>query len=275
MHTAAACEMLHLALLIHDDIIDRDLVRRGRPTAAASLSGTDSGLTHDGLSLALVAGDLALSSAVAIVGEAPVADHEARALTALLVHALEESAEGEALDIAYSARDESLTRKQVALAASLKTAAYSFELPLSAGAILAGAAEETIAEIRVLSRDLGLLYQMTDDHVGVFGTESSTGKSSSSDLREGRLTLLLVEALATQEGPALRELLSREPLTSQDIAQARDIIAACGAEQGHRDAIAEQAETCRERLSHSTLPARLTERLGAFAHTISRRGDTA
>jgi geranylgeranyl diphosphate synthase type II len=72
----------------------------------------------------------------------------------------------------------------------LKTATYSFEAPLRAGAVLAGAAEEAVDAVGRVGSLVGTAYQVIDDVLGTFGDERQTGKPVTSDLREGKLTVL-------------------------------------------------------------------------------------
>ena len=83
-----------------------------------------------------------------------------------------------------------------------KTSAYSFSLPLQAGALLAGADEGTVARLGEAGRMLGVAFQLVDDLIGVFGDPRRTGKSATSDLRTRKQTPLLVHATdAPPRGP--------------------------------------------------------------------------
>src|SRR5690606_24160006 len=78
-----------------------------------------------------------------------------------------------------------------------KTAHYSLELPLRAAAVLADAGLEIEERLGAVGRSLGILFQMQDDLLGVFGDPDRTGKSASGDLREGKQTLLVAFARDT------------------------------------------------------------------------------
>ncbi len=234
---AAAVEVLHTAMLVHDDLLDHDEVRRGRPNVAgatrARLSGQgldDRAVADQVLAAGLLAGDLAIAAAFSLVVSAP-ADREALLrVVGLLAEGIETTVVGELLDVRASL---STPRDVDALAvAELKTAAYSGSLPLVVGAILAGADEEHVAQLSAVGSALGVAFQLTDDDLGVFGDPAVTGKSVVSDLREGKRTELLrrAYAMADEAGCAVLDAhVGRADLDEAGAAQVRDVMVASGA----------------------------------------------
>ncbi len=189
----AAFELLHTALIIHDDVVDRDFVRRGRPNvsgqylAQALAQGfSRSEAEHRAMSVAVVAGDLALFNAYRLIDRTSVPSHTRSRLMAILDDAIFCSAAGEFLDIEYSFPNGGVPVEDVVEMERLKTAVYSFEDPLKAAAVLAGADEGAIAGLGEIGCSMGVAYQIVDDILGVFGDESGTGKSNLGDLREGK-----------------------------------------------------------------------------------------
>ncbi|WP_062467454.1 polyprenyl synthetase family protein [Demequina maris] len=193
---AAAMEMLHTAMLVHDDILDGDEVRRGRPNVAGTrrreLAG--SRLTPDQveshvLSAALLGGDLALASSYDLVSRAKLPAHHRIACLDLVTRAIRTTIAGELLDMYGDmvAPEEANSL----LVAELKTATYSCIVPLLAGAQLAGADPTMVGHLEKLGASLGLSFQLVDDDLGVFGDPEVTGKSVLSDLRSGKRTELL------------------------------------------------------------------------------------
>lgn len=146
--------LLHTALIVHDDVIDRDFVRRGGPNVSGSYrdEATTAGLSipiaeHRGTSVAVIAGDLALTGAHRLV-EGVGADDGVRArLLTLLDEAVFASAAGELADVDFSLMPGMPSVDEVLEMERLKTAVYSFEAPLQAGAILAGADDEVVAAL--------------------------------------------------------------------------------------------------------------------------------
>ena len=195
---AAAWEMLHISMLMHDDIIDRDYLRHGQANVAGHYLGVYAELTdetqrlHYAHSAALMAGDLVLSSAHRLVDNSQLDDSYCRAIKALIYNATFEVIGGELLDTEVAIIDSTI---DLLLIAELKTASYSLIGPILSGATLAGSDAAQLDLLRRLGRCLGVGFQLVDDILGVFGDESQTGKSTDSDLAEGKHTVVIVEAL--------------------------------------------------------------------------------
>ncbi len=203
---AAAYEMLHAALLVHDDVIDRDFVRRGSATlgaiyrdAAAAQGHASEVSDHAGYSAAIIAGDLLLTASLRLAASATVGHAQSGAILATVHEAIFASAAGELDDLLFSLGRVSPGLGDVLNMERLKTAVYSFEMPLRAGALLAGAGQESADALASVGRDIGVAYQVVDDVLGTFGQESVTGKSVESDLREGKSTILTTFAQGSGE----------------------------------------------------------------------------
>lgn len=105
--------------------------------------------------------------------------------------AIQHAAAGELDDVLFSAHLKSADLDDVLGMHRLKTAAYSFEAPLVTGAILAGAPDDVIEQLARFANLLGSCYQIVDDVLGTFGDAHTTGKPNDSDLREGKMTVLI------------------------------------------------------------------------------------
>ncbi|MGW8065242.1 polyprenyl synthetase family protein [Streptomyces ziwulingensis] len=199
LRTGAALELLQACALVHDDVMDGSLRRRGAPALHVELARTHwaAGMHGPaetfGTSAAVLAGDLALVWADDLLTETafgtphgPRLHGEWRAMRAEMVA-------GQYLDLhAQAARssgvDEALT------IATLKSALYTVARPLALGAILAGADEHTVDALRAAGRCAGLAFQLRDDLLGAFGNPALTGKPADDDLRSRKLTYLLAVA---------------------------------------------------------------------------------
>lgn len=235
-HVGAAFELLHTALIVHDDVIDHDFVRRGVPNISGTyrelaLAGGQSERVaeHSGISAAVIAGDLALFNAYRLIDASGVADPMRTRLIEVMDDALFASAAGELIDVNFAINAEVPDVDDILEMERLKTAVYSFEGPLQAGAILAGASEEVIATLGEFGREIGIAYQIVDDLLGVFGVEAETGKTTIGDLREGKRTVLIAYATRTEEWPKIAHLIGSEHLTEDDAAQVRAALTASGA----------------------------------------------
>lgn len=199
----AAFELLHVGFLVHDDLIDHDTMRRGEPNLAARMAsaarvgGADEGGAQElAEGAAVLAGDLAISLAHRLVAtvDAPPAVHGR--LQQLLWDTVFVSVAGELGDVAAALGLQDVSLTDALRIAAEKTALYSFQAPLRAGAILADAPPALREEVEAVGLSLGKAFQLVDDLLGVFAPEAVTGKSALSDLREGKATTLVLHARA-------------------------------------------------------------------------------
>ncbi len=213
VHTvAAAFELLHTAFIVHDDVIDHDIVRRGAPNVVGALRAhaAQAGATQEGAALvgdaaAILAGDLLLHEAQRLIALAPLDDDRRRALLDILDEAVLVSAAGELADVVHSVVADEPDADAILAATHDKTAVYSFSAPLRAGAVLAGAQETSVAALARVGSRLGLAYQLVDDLIGAFGTASEAGRESGADLREAKQTALIALARHSSTWPDVRE----------------------------------------------------------------------
>ncbi|WP_307844002.1 polyprenyl synthetase family protein [Sanguibacter suaedae] len=231
----AAVELLHAAFVLHDDVIDHDDTRRGRPTvngrftdsalAAGSAVGRADAL---GAAAGILAGDLALGAAVRLVATSDAAPHARQTLLDLVDHALFATAAGELADVRYSLGETPVDLAAVITMEALKTAVYSFELPLQAGAVLAGAGPHVLEHLGRFGRKVGIAFQLLDDVQGVFGASADTGKSVLTDLREGKHTPLVTHARTTAAWAVLQPVLGDPELTEADVEDVRRALETSG-----------------------------------------------
>ena len=232
----AAFELVHTAFLVHDDLIDRDLRRRGAPNlmgamlaVAAARGLAPVAATRLAEAAAVLAGDLALGLAHRLVAlAAPAAVHGA--LQDLLARTLAVSVRGELADVRDGLPGSTPTVDGALETAAAKTAMYSFRAPLAAGALLAGAPAETRVRLDEAGRRLGVAFQLVDDLCGIFAPDEVTGKSRLSDLHEGTATVLMLLARQTPRWERIERHLRRE-LTDVAAAAVRGELAASGAPQ--------------------------------------------
>lgn len=265
---ATAFELLHAAFLLHDDVIDGDVVRRGRPNVAGAFStrAFEQGLsaaaaTHWGEASAILGGDLLIHAAQALVARLEIKHSIRIALLDLLEECMFVTAAGELADVAFSNAMETPVLPEVIAMAQWKTAHYSFQAPLQAGAVLAGASHETLAALGEYGRNVGIAFQLRDDLLGIFGTQELTGKSTTSDIREGKVTPLMCYALQLSESHELSEILERGNASDADAERVREILDSVGARSFVEDLIAEHSRNALTAINTPAIPAALREQL--------------
>jgi geranylgeranyl diphosphate synthase type I len=197
LECAAAMELAQAGFLVHDDIMDRDRTRRGSPSVFWQYAeeAARAGLAEarrSGESLGTCAGDFSFFLAFDLMAAAGAPS----AVMALCAREFAAVALAQMEDIWYGSAGGVPSEKVILSLYARKTGRYSCSLPLMAGAALAGAAESELEEA------MGVLFQIRDDELGVFGDEADLGKPVGSDVREGKKTIFvraLLDALPPEE----------------------------------------------------------------------------
>ncbi|BBJ41248.1 geranylgeranyl pyrophosphate synthase [Streptomyces antimycoticus] len=238
LRIGGALELLQTCALVHDDVMDRAVLRRGRPALHTDLADRYAdrvGAERFGQSAAVLAGDLALAWADDLVVETPLAPTTAVVVRRLWSDMRTEMVAGQYLDVqGQITAARSLSR--ALRAARLKSALYTVERPLTLGAAVAGADEATLRRLRDAGRCVGLAFQLRDDLDDVFGGPRETGKACGGDIREGKPTYLVAVARARAEAAGdgaafavLERWLGDAALTERGLDEVRDVLIATGA----------------------------------------------
>jgi len=213
---AAAVELVHNFSLLHDDVMDRDLERRHRPTGWAVF----------GEGQAILAGNAMLTCAIEVL--AGDGERGRRALPCLLA-ATQRLISGQSDDL-YFEGAEAITVQDVLHMEAGKTAAL-LACSASIGALAAGGSAEVVAALHDYGHELGMSFQLVDDILGIIGDPAVTGKSASSDVRAGKRSAPVVAALSagTDASRRLADLLAGgAPSTEEDVVLATKLIEEAG-----------------------------------------------
>ena len=196
----AALEIAHGAALIHDDFIDQDDLRRGKPTIhryftkafRKKLPAVKAERMGD--NLAILGGDMiaAFATELALAAKFP-ASAKIRALEYFFWRSFDMGL-GEMLDIHFSGRD-NISKNRIMDINYLKTTTYTTEGPLVIGGILAGVPARKMSDLKKFGRLLGESFQIKDDLLGIFGDKKKLGKPLGSDLREGKMNYVVKQTL--------------------------------------------------------------------------------
>ncbi len=186
----SAIELLQAYLLIHDDWMDGDLVRRGGPSVHAMLRKSY-GDDHQGDAAAILAGDFASALAQQALFAMTIAPERVIEAGRAFARVQREVISGQLIDLRGEIH-------QVESMHDLKTGSYTVRGPLAIGAILAGASVEQRAALDRFASPLGIAFQLRDDLLGTFGDPRTTGKPAGNDIRSGKRTALV----AALEGDA-------------------------------------------------------------------------
>lgn len=235
---ACSLEFLHNASLIHDDLIDHDETRRGGPTFHIkyrdwyrdTFPNNKKKSPDFGTTLAILGGDSLFN-----LGSEAINCSELKSKIGMkcLDHYQEgysNLVEGALLETAMIWDNNTSVKKYLEMA-YLKTANL-FEKALIIGAIIAGGNDTHIQALSTFGVKIGQAYQIQDDILGTFGDESITGKSATGDIKEGKKTMILIQALlkCTMEKKLILEaLVGKNDISGDDIEQVRNIFRESGA----------------------------------------------
>ena len=235
----SALELLHACALVHDDVIDDSSTRRGRPTVHVHFADLHrerrwrGSPERFGMSAAILLGDLALAWADDMVSGAQLSPEAHRRVRHVWSDIRTEVLGGQYLDIVAEAS----AAESIASAMNVdtfKTAYYTVARPLQLGAAAAADRPDVQAVFGEFGTDIGVAFQLRDDVLGVFGDPAVTGKPSGDDLRSGKRTVLLAEAVQLAEksdaltANRLRSSIGGE-LTDAQVDELRDVIESVGA----------------------------------------------
>ena len=238
LRAVAALEFVHASALVHDDVMDGALTRRGRPATHVGFAGRhgDGRLAGDGeafgVGAAILVGDLALVWSDELLRRSGLSSAALSRARAVWDTMRTEVTAGQYLDLLRAAGG--LPGAQGALTvARYKSAGYTVQRPLQLGAAIAGAGPRTVEACSAIGLPLGEAFQLRDDVLGVFGDPAVTGKPAGDDLREGKRTFLVAMALDQASNDDDRRLLTRmlgsPDLDTAGVSRAREIIVRSGA----------------------------------------------
>lgn len=256
----AALELFQTAALMHDDVLDDESMRRGRPTThrqfaqahADRRDATDA--ERFGVAGAILAGDLALVAAFRAIEPAPAPARD------LLGRMMEMVTLGQYLDMRIAAAPiEAIAHQEAQIRATMrnKTASYTAEFPLALGAAAAGRDEDAIEAARAAGVPAGIAFQLRDDLLGIVGDPSATGKPVGGDIREGKRTIPLWHAwrLAhADQRAAIAAALGRPDAADETVASAISAIEGSGAIAATEAEIAAMAAQAHERVAGLAVP---------------------
>lgn len=221
---AAAVEIFQTSILAQDDLIDKSETRRGRPALHIKLGGD-----HIAISQTICLSDLGIFLSVRLLSGLKVREDLKVKGINFFSQTLMQTVAGEMLDIELSKRGE-LEGEEVIKIGLLKTARYTISGPLILGALLAGAELTTVKKLQNFGDNLGIAFQIQDDILGIFGNEKETGKSSLSDIKEGKATLLFAHALKNAEyKKLLSKIYGNEDVTEKGAEKVRKVFKESGA----------------------------------------------
>lgn len=237
LEIARSVELIHSSLLIHDDIIDNDKLRRGGPSAHYFFEKLHrknyifGEAKHFGISMGILSGDVGFAEAYRIIIESHFPENLKTKVLTRFNQMYFDTCYGEMMDVVHDYQKK-VSFKDILEVYRYKTAKYTIECPLQIGAILAGQNQKQLNLLSKFAIPLGVAFQIQDDVLGMFGDEKTIGKPVTSDLEEGKKTLLMVYALARankKQRQLLMKYFGHKNIKISDLNKVRQTITETGA----------------------------------------------
>jgi geranylgeranyl diphosphate synthase type I len=275
IRAAASLELCHAGLLIHDDIMDASELRRGRATVHKSLAGLYEGPAAEAFGQAggILLGTLSLAWSDAMLSSCGLDPPRLRAAHHIFDAMRTEVISGQYLDMLAQLRSGASVGEALTVI-RYKSAKYTVERPLQIGGALAGASDELLDAYSRFGVPLGEAFQLRDDVLGTFGTSAETGKSALDDLREGKHTVLVAQALR-HASPAQRDHLGRwhgnPEMTEERAGELRRILLDTGAVAEVEEMIEQRVREAVTALAEAPIKPEAASALAVLADQLAHR----
>jgi heptaprenyl diphosphate synthase len=210
---AVALEIIHMASLVHDDVVDASVTRRGRPTVKAKW----------GNRVSMHAGDYLFAQSLLLISQ-----YEDKRIAKVLARVSVEMCQGEIQQISASFDADQKLRDY--LYRIKRKTALLISASCQLGAVAVGAPEKLIRTLTRYGYYLGMAFQITDDILDMVADEKVLGKPVGGDLRQGIITLPVIYALKhTKEKERLKELVRKQEKSEEEVQETIQIIKNSGA----------------------------------------------
>lgn len=237
---AAALELIHTFSLIHDDIMDDDDMRRGKPSVHKVWDEA----------IAILAGDTLFSKAFEIIintDQGEVSPDRINGALATVADACVKICEGQALDISFEGRYD-VSFDEYSHMIYKKTGAL-IAAATKAGAIVGGADDETVEIMYEYGRLIGQAFQIQDDYLDLISDEDELGKPVGSDIVEGKMTIIVIKALeeaSPEDKEKLLKILKGDNTSQADVDVAMDLLDKYGALEYARSVASSNVKEAKE-----------------------------
>lgn len=229
---ALMLELLCSAMLIHDDIMDRDEKRRGLLSMHKSCEhlGMQHGLTQTkqfGIAAGLCQGDIAIFMANAILADSTLPADLVVKILRLNHHELLHLSFAQIEDVRMAFDPATPDHAHILEMYKGKTGRYTGRWPIALAATTAQVSPEVQTKLEEIGEELGLFYQLKDDYLGLFGDTAETGKSNESDILQGKKTLYwlyLNQAVSEEERTQISHIFGNSKASEQDIQLVKDLL---------------------------------------------------
>ncbi len=230
---AAALELFESGVLIHDDVMDKDDMRRGGPSlrsyfrAFSPCKNNTTTVTDFGDNIAICSGIIAYFLAYKILYTIKSPPHISKKLLHEFSKEMYLLGLSQAEDIRLTTKEHNVTQQETIQMYIGKTARYTWILPIQIALILSGHKTKLGAQMEKVGTLAGIIYQLIDDTIGIFGDSKHTGKSTRGDISEGKKTLLwhyTRKGLSSEDLHTFDTLYGNKCISEEEIIQVKTLI---------------------------------------------------
>ncbi|MBD3406734.1 MAG: hypothetical protein GF411_11520 [Candidatus Lokiarchaeota archaeon] len=263
----AACsvEILHNGSLLHDDLIDHDETRRGGPTVHAlyrewhkkEIDDDEKRAADFGMTMAILGGDSLINLGAQAISESHMDPKITVKCLKLYEDAFQDLVDGVLLEM-MMVYEENPTPETYLEMIRMKTAVL-FEKSLLIGAAIAEASDSQLSSLSEFGIKVGQAFQIQDDILGTFGDEEVTGKPADGDIREGKKTMLVLEAYrrsSVEQKAVLDKLLGNPDMSDKDVDKVRTVFKESGALEAAKEKMDSLLEQGQKALDKANPPLR-------------------
>lgn len=281
---ASSMDFLQYAMLIFDDAMDSAVYRHGKFTIHHKIKklvmkkfGLKIKEAGDyGRSSAELAGLFALECAHDVLSRSEF-DPELKIKASLKLNEIimaTIAGQSKDLEMGITSQTKEFSKKKILEMMEEKTGYYTIGGPAQIGAILAGADEKFLKSIMSFSIPLGIAFQMRDDIIGIIGEEKKTGKSVSSDITEGKRTIVILvakERATWKQRRIIKKALGNKKASEKNVEKARDAIIETGAIEECQEMVEFLAELSQKELEKMEIEEKHKEFLRELIDFLTKR----
>ncbi len=224
--TAAALELIHSSFLIHDDIMDQDRKRRGKDTIYEQyiqngIQNNFLDIKQYGQSLGICVGDLGY-----FLGFELLSQYASASVINFCSKEFSKVTLAQMQDVYNGYTNKELSGEIILNVYKFKTGRYTFSVPFVVGCLLANK-NKSIRQLETIGEDLGILFQLKDDELGILGSEDVIGKSTGGDIKENKKTIIrkkLYEKINSEEKKNIKNIFGNKDASDKDIEFVLDLI---------------------------------------------------
>jgi 4-hydroxy-3-methylbut-2-enyl diphosphate reductase len=285
---AVGYEIFQTAILIHDDIIDKSEIRRGKPTIHVETSNDinnknktpDTAAEHFGMSRALCIGDYGFFISYQILSECKAESSVLTSIFKLYSQILSKTCEGEIMDVILPYENIAVSDNYdkycdiVTQIFEYKTAWYTLAGPIMLGAVCGGASDELIELLKNITIPLGIAFQIKDDLLGIYSSEEMLGKPLLSDIKENKQTLIYgyaFENACDNDKELLKQHYGNENADMRDLEIIKRVFQTAGAKKYAESEIKRLSEISRTLINNPLIAEEHSVLLNGLASYLTTR----